>query len=83
MLLGKLVMPGRETAAIRQGVCLVAIAISLFTPGRLELHGQDRVDYRTQVEPLFKERSGCHLGTDESGVEHTSDSTLMGSIGQQ
>ena len=47
------------------------------------LSGRAQVDYRTEIAPIFEERCGCHLGTAESGVELTSYSSLMGSVGQQ
>ena len=47
------------------------------------LSGRAQVDYRTEVEPIFEERCGCHLGAAESGVELTSYSSLMGSVGEQ
>ena len=47
------------------------------------LSGRAQVDYRTEIAPIFEERCGCHLGAAESGVELTSYSSLMGSVGRQ
>lgn len=80
MLLGKLITAESEAAAIRGLLRGAVISTCLFTSG---LQAQGQVDYLTQVEPVFKERCGCHLGTAESGIELTSYSTLMTSIGLQ
>ncbi len=69
-------MQGSKTVNIRR--CFYIGTMVLYS-----LSGQAQVDYRTEVAPVFEERCGCHLGTAESGIELTSYSALMGSVGQQ
>lgn len=69
-------MQGSKTVNIRRCFYIGTMVLC-------SLSGQAQVDYRTEVAPIFEERCGCHLGTAESGIELTSYSALMGSVGQQ
>lgn len=72
-----------EKTAAGRVVCFATIAMCLFVSSRWSLRGQGQVDYLTEVEPIFKERCGCHQGAAESGVELSSYAELMSSIGLQ